>query len=38
MACKKALIWDDGLGFSGKALSSRCNYGCEFKRVFIREI
>ena len=38
MTCRKALVWEGGLEFLGKVLSSRCNCGYEFKCFFIREI
>ena len=38
MACRKALVWEGGSESLGKALSSRCNCGYEFKRISIREI
>ena len=38
MACRKALIRDNDLGFLGKTLNSRYNYGYKFKQIFIKEI
>ena len=38
MACRKILVWENGLEFLGKALSSRCNCGYKFKCLFIKKI